>query len=178
MAEIPKNNPEKKEVLDDNDLKFTLGDINAEFLQENRAISYLLTTDWLEIGEKSEKKLAYKKHKNGDEEFLLIQKFTDENGNRPEPPKKEKLSLEQYNQLFGQSVRRVEKMRFEFDYLQNGTTFSMKYDEFVDSKLRVLEVNAESEAKRKSFEPSEFPYELTDVTGKIEYYGYRVAELV
>lgn len=176
-AEIPMTNPENKETLEDNALKFTLEGISSDFLQENGAKSFLLTTDWLEMGENSEKKLAYKKFENGDVQILLIQKFTDENGNRTVPPK-ESLSLEQYSQLLKQSICRVEKMRHEFDYLQDNTKFSMKYDEYVDSKLRILEVDAQDEYLRELFEPDEFSYELTNVTGQIEYYGYRVAQLV
>lgn len=176
-AEIPKSSPEKKETLDDNALKFTLDGIGPEFLLDNGAKSFLLTTDWLEMGERSEKKLAHKEFENGDVQILLIQKFTDENGNRTVPPK-ESLSPEEYSQLLERSVRRVKKIRYEFDYSQGNTKFSTKYDEFVGGRLRVLEVDAENEAARESFEPAKFPYQLTNVTGKIEYYGYRVAELV
>lgn len=54
----------------------------------------------------------------------------------------------------------------------------MKYDEFTDSGLRVLEVDAGTETDRASFIPNQFPYELTNVTGEIEYYGYRIADLI
>lgn len=175
-AEIPINNPEKKEILDDNALKFTLDGISPEFLQENKAKSFLLTTDWLEMGESSEKKLAHKKYEDGKVEILLIQKFT-ENGKRTVPPK-EKLTSEQYQELLAMSERRVEKVRHEFNYVQNDTTFSMKYDEFVNSELRVLEVDAQTDTMRDTFEPSEFPFSLIDVTGKIKYNGYRVAEVI
>lgn len=174
--EKPSNNPEKKEMLDDNALKFTLNDIGPGFLQENMARSFLLTTDWLEMGENNEKKLAHKKYENGNVEILLIQKFT-ENGRRTVPPK-EKLTVEQYRELLPMSKRRVEKIRSEFNYTQSGTTFSMKYDEFLNSKLRILEVDAQNEALKNQFNPSEFPFNLTNVTGKIQYYGYRIAELV
>ncbi len=183
MTEIPTNTPEKQVALDDNDLKFTLSDLPFGVLYENaeerKVRSYLLTTDWLETGETNEKKIVRKKHEDGTIEMLLIEKQTDATGNRPEPPKKEILNEEQYNQLLLQSVLRVEKVRSEFKYQQNGTTFSMKYDDFVGSKLRVLEVNAGSEAERLSFDRNEFlPGQLTNVTGQIEYYGYRVAKLV
>ena len=175
--EIPTNSPDKREAIDDNALKFTLDHIDSDFLTARNARSYLLTTDWLETGETSEKKLAHKKYANGDIETLLIQKTTDKYGDRTVLPK-QKLSLEQYDQLLEQSVCHVEKKRHEFTYTQHGILFSMKYDEFTDSGLRVLEVDAATESDRASFTPNQFPYELTNVTGEIEYYGYRIADLV
>lgn len=173
-VEIPRNNPEKKELLDDNARKFTLDTIDPEFLQKNNTKSFLLTTDWLEMDESSEKKLAHKRYGDGDVEILLIQKFT-QNGKRTVPPK-EKLTEDQYQEFLALSpALRVEKMRHEFNYIQNGISFSVKYDEFVDSELRVLEVDAQNEAERDSFASRAFPYDLTEVTGDVQYYGYRVA---
>ena len=175
--ESPQNSPEKKEVLDDNARKFTVDIIDPEFLQKNNARSFLLTTDWLEMGESSEKKLAHKKYETGDVEILLIQKFT-QDGKRTVPPK-EKLTEEQYQEFLALSpALHVEKMRHEFDYIQNGISFSVKYDEFAGSDLRVLEVDAQNEAERDSFEPRAFPYDLTEVTGDIRYYGYRVVTVL
>ena len=108
--ESPQNSPEKKEVLDDNARKFTVDIIDPEFLQKNNARSFLLTTDWLEMGESSEKKLAHKKYETGDVEILLIQKFT-QDGKRTVPPK-EKLTEEQYQEFLALSpALHVEKMR-------------------------------------------------------------------
>ena len=176
-AEIPASNPEKNEVLDDNALKFTLDGIDSGFLQQHDATSFRLTTDWLEMGESSEKKLARKEYKDGRVEMLLIQKFT-QDGKRTVPPK-QNLKPEEYEELLAKSARRrVEKTRYEFEYAQGETTFSMKYDEFIGSNLRVLEVDATSDELRESFDPTELPFELTDVTGQIKYYGYRVAEAI
>lgn len=90
--EIPTNSPDKREAIDDNALKFTLDHIDSNFLTAHSAKSFLLTTDWLEISETSEKKLAHKKYTNGDIETLLIQKTTDKYGDRTVLPK-QKLSL-------------------------------------------------------------------------------------
>lgn len=176
-AEILTTNPEKKELLDDNALKFTLAGLDTEFLQQKEANSFLLITDWLEMGESSERKLAYKKYDDGRVEMLLIQKYTDANGNRTVPPK-EKLSHQQYSELLEQSVLRVEKMRHEFNYAQGDTNFSMKYDEFAGSELRVLEVDTDNETARNSFDSTQFPCDLANVTGQIEYYGFRVAQQI
>jgi len=176
---IPPNGPERREMLDDNARKFIIDSLPSEFLDEIDDKSFVLTTDWLEMGEDSEKKLACKQYKNGKIEYLLIQKFTDEDGNRAVPPK-EKLTEEKYNELVQLSVLRVKKTRFEFTFVQNDISFEMKYDEFFDSDLRILEVDAESEDERKAFDPNltAFPVDLREVTGDKRYYGYRVAEML
>ncbi|HSW77544.1 MAG TPA: hypothetical protein VLG36_01980 [Candidatus Chromulinivoraceae bacterium] len=63
--------------------------------------------------------------------------------------------------------------------MQNSIAYSVKYDEFPDGNLRILEVDASSEQERSSFSPSDFPEgEPEEVTGDARYYGYRVADLV
>lgn len=173
--EAPTSSPEKKEVLDDNARKFVTKGLTSEFLENNRASSFTLITDWLETGEDNEKKLAYKKFNNGDTQILLITKVT-ENGNRT--AEKEKITQEQYEELLASSILRVEKKRYEFNYIQGDTSFSVKYDEFAESSLRVLEVDATDENQRDFFSPIDFPSELTEVTGDISYYGYRVASIL
>jgi hypothetical protein len=171
-AETPTNNPEKKEKLDDNARKFTTETLTPEFLGESDASSFTLTVDWLETGEDNEVKVAHKKFDNGDVEILLIAKTT-KDGNRTS--EKEKITEDKYHQLRASPVLHLEKKRYEFEYNQNGTSFSVKYDEFVDGKLNILEVDASSEQVRNSFNPDDFPAELEEVTGDLRYYGYRVA---
>lgn len=171
------NGPEKRGLLEDSARKFTLNSLGSEFLKEIEDHSFLLTTDWLEVGEDKEKKLACKKYKSGKVEYLLIEKFTDENGNRAAPPKK-KLTKERYEELLTSSILCVKKVRYEFKVVQNDITLDLKYDEFLDSDLRVLEVDAGTEQERNAFNPSEFPTQLMEVTGDLRYYGYRVADMV
>lgn len=167
--------PKKKETLDDNARKFIVEAIDLKFLKDNRASSFTLTVDWLETGEDNEKKIAYKKFDNGDVQILLITKVT-KSGHRTS--EKEKITEEQYKELLGSSILHLEKKRYEFEYTQNDVPFSIKYDEFANSRLCMLEVDASSEEERNSFNASEFPSELTEVTGDISYYGYRVATIV
>lgn len=176
MSEVPTATPEKKEVLDDNARKFTLDDISPVFLDNNSASSFVMTTDWLVTDEDSEGKLAYKKFKNGKVQILLIKKIMDGDGKRTSV--KEKITEESYNELRAHSILQVEKTRFEFVYSQDGNDFTMKYDEFTDSELRVLEVDAENDKQRESFDKAKFPAALTEVTGNLDFYGYRVAKLV
>ena len=175
-AEIPQTKPEKekKEVLDDNARKFVVEPIDVSFLEANDATSFRLTVDWLETNEGNETKVAYKDFGDGNVQILLIAKSTVD-GNRTSS--KKKITQEEYEELKQSSVRHLDKTRHEFEYTQNGTPFSMKYDEFTESDLRVLEVDASSEEERDSFSPNDFPVQLTEVTGDMQYYGYRVTEV-
>lgn len=169
-------NPEKKyETLDDNARKFVVSTIDSEFLKSHNATGYLLITDWLEVGGDTEKKVARKVFANGDEQLLLISKITD-NGSRTS--KKEKISKVQYDELLALSVSHLEKMRYELAYTQNDKTFDVKYDEFTESNLRIVEVDASDDDSRESFVPGEFISGLREVTGDVQFYGYRVASIV
>lgn len=174
-VEIPTNTPEKKEILDDNARKFTLDALDDAYLNEHNASSFVLTIDWLETEEATEKKVAYKQFSTGDVQIVLIAKAT-EDGNRTTT--KERISEEEYTALVAASVLHLEKKRYEFEHTQNGTVFSMKYDEFTGSNLRILEVDADDEATRNAFDPQNFPSSLHEVTGDVKYYGYRVATVL
>ena len=168
--------PEKKaEILDDNARKFVVSSISPEFLKFHNATSYLLITDWLETGKDTEKKVARKVFTNGDEQLLLISK---ENNNGSRTSEKKKISKVQYDELLALSVHHLEKMRYEFAYTQNDKTFDMKYDEFPESNLRIVEVDASDDDSRESFVPDKFISGLREVTGNVQFYGYRVASIV
>lgn len=172
MSETQPNSLERRELLDDNARKFILDGLSAVFLDEYDATSFALTTDWLKTDEDSEEKLVYKQFSNGDVQTLLIRKVTS-NGNRTSV--KEKITEEKYRELKASSKLQVEKNRSEFSYPQGDVMLSMKYDEFIDSKLRVLEVDAAIDTERNLFVTNEFPVRLIEVTGNLSYYGYRVA---
>lgn len=173
--EKPSQPEQNKVILDDNARKFIVESIDPSFLETNNATSYLLVTDWLETGENNEKKLARKEFENGEVQILLISKVTVD-GNRTS--KKEKITEDQYKELLIGSTRHVEKMRYEFKYIQHSTEFDIKYDEFTDSILRVLEVDTSSNADRELFTVDEQFNGAREVTGDLQYYGYRVAEIV
>ena len=175
MSEIPTNHSEKKEALDDNARKFTLESFDIKTLENLNATSFVLTTDWLKTDAYSEEKLAYKEFDNGDIQILLIAKVT-QDGKRTSV--KEKITEAQYRDLKANSILSVQKTRYEFTYLQTSTSFSMKYDEFANSNLRILEVDAENDTERELFSPNDFPTPLTEVTGNMDFYGYRVAGVV
>jgi hypothetical protein len=176
MSEIPTLTPEKKEALDDNARKFTLDGLTQTFLDDSNADSFVMTTDWLVTDEDSEEKLAYKKFKDGEVKILRIKKVMNDNGKRTSV--KEEITKERYEELRAHSILQVKKIRFEFIYPQDGTDFSMKYDEFANSELRVLEVDAKDDDERESFDKTKFPTMLTEVTGNLDFYGYRVAGVV
>ena len=173
MIEIPKDKPERKEKLDDNARKFISKAIEQKFLDEHSASSFKLTVDWLETGDDTEKKLAYKEFKNGEIQILLIAKVTKDGIRTSE---KEKISEDEYNKLLTFSNVHLEKRRYEFDYTQNDTSFACKYDEFANG-FQILEVDSMSEEQRNRFDANNFPYHIEEVTGDIQYYGYRVASI-
>jgi hypothetical protein len=171
--QIPQNKPEKREGIEDNARKFILEAIDPQFLKDHNATSFELTVDWLETEEDNEKKLAYKKFEDGSVQILLISKVTRDGSRIAE---KKKISDDEYKFLLASSILRLQKNRYEFIHNQNNTAFNLKYDEFEEGKLNMLEVDAATEEERNNFNPKEFSYNLSEVTGDINYYGYRVAE--
>lgn len=170
----PPKNP--KEQLDDNARKFVITRLDADFLESCEASSYDLVTDWLETVEESEKKVVCKRYDNGDVQRLRITKVT-KDGNRTS--EKEAITEEEYEALRASASVHVEKRRHEFAYRQDGVSFVMKYDEFLDSDLCVLEVDAETEELREAFVPEPGLFGVVqEVTGDVRYYGYRVAGMI
>lgn len=161
----------EKVTLDDNARKFTCETLQPEFLDQNSASSFTLVTDWLETGEDNEKKIAWKKFDNGDIQILLISKVTKDGKRTSE---KQEITQELYEVLIASSILHLEKLRHEFTYDQGGVVFSLKYDNFGESNPRILEVDASSDEERSSFDPNIFPARLTEVTGDMTYYGYRM----
>lgn len=161
--------------MDDNARKFITQALTQDFLKVCNATSFILTTDWLETDETKEKKLAYKKYDTGEVAILLITKVTKEGKRFSE---KNKITDQEYKRLLLDSMLRVEKRRYEFNYIQNDNLFSIKYDEFINSELKILEVDSDSEEVRNKFDSKNFPVTLKEVTGDIRYYGYRVSSIL
>lgn len=173
-SEAPKQekSPEKNQLFDDNARKFIVEELDKRLLDNPGVVSFVLTTDWLETNEDSETKLAHKVFDSGDVQILLIKKVM--NGSK-RVSEKHKITDEEYRELLAGSVLRIQKKRFEFNYTQSGIDFSMKYDRFSESNLRILEVDAPGDEKRGLFDPGSFPSKLVEVSGDLRYYGYRVA---
>lgn len=167
---------QSRELLGDNDRKFITAPMSDAFLREHRAEVYAMKTDWLEIRPGYEKKLAYKQFPDGRTKILEIEKFTKEDGDRGSA--KQPIEESDYQARVKDSIKTSQKTRAEFAYAQGGREFMMKYDEFDDSDLCILEVDAADEATRDLFDPALFVSELEEVTGDIRYYGYRVVDMV
>lgn len=174
LQAIPEHE-KSKEVLDDNARKFITEPLDPEFLEAQGATPYLLITDWLETGEDNETKIVYKKFDSGEAQILLISKTT-KDGKRTK--EKEEITEEKYKELLGSSARHVEKKRHEFTYVQNGTSFTVNYDAFAGGKLFMLDVDAQTEEEKDSFNPNDFQCRLVEVTGDTQYYGHRVASSI
>lgn len=183
-AEIPTTSPEKREkqVAKDNARKFLVEPLSPES-REELGISkpVTLTTHFLDDQKKIVRK-AYpesKKHPKGKIEIWLIQKVFDENGDRI--TERQEMPEENYNyeELCRSSVFTYKKDRFQFEHAdQNGILRTMSYDEFDNDdhnrKLCMLEVDAPTKEARDSFNPTEFPVPLTEVSGVPGYTGSEI----
>jgi hypothetical protein len=162
--------------IDDNARKFIVGTIDRAFLTDHSPLAYDMTVDWLKTNPADETKLALKEFDDNTVQILHIAKIkVSEAGDRKSV--KTEINDTEYKKRLAGSLVQVVKRRYEFEYIQ-GTTFSVKYDEFADNELRILEVDAATEQARKSFRPDMFPYALTEVTGIEDYYGYRIAAIL
>lgn len=176
MTEYPQNtSPEKVQILEDDARKFLVAKLENDFVSQFDAISFVMTTDWLKADEDSETKLAHKAFDDGRLQILLISKHT-KDGKRTS--RKEQITQEQYNKFLKSSILKLKKKRHEFKYTQAGVVYDVKLDEFANSLVSILEVDADNESDRLAFDPTTFPGELNEVTGKIDYYGYRIASVV
>ncbi len=135
-----------------------------------------MTIDWILAAEESEKKLVSRRFQDGGSEFLLITK--DWNSGLHRTSLKARITEMEYRSLAISSLIRVEKRRYEFGYLQKTFRFACKYDEFPNCTLRILEIDAIGKARADSFDPSDFPYALIEVTGDKKYYGFRIAKIL
>ena len=173
-AEITDSNPEKREVLDDNARKFITEPVSSSFFEDMQPNTFTLIVDWLQADPVSEIKLAYKTFADETTEILLISKITQDDGTRKTV--KKPIDADKYRNLLTGSKLRLEKTRRELSYTQAKVTFDVKYDIFADEKLYMLEVDAATNSDRDAFEPENFPFGLREVTGNLNYYGYRVCD--
>ncbi len=171
--ELP-TSPEKKQTIDDNARKFIVEKLDvAQLAGDGAVVVFRLITDWLVTDEDIETKVVRKEFPDGTVQMLRIEKVTVD-GKRT--ARKEPIAQDVYAELLGTSVVRVEKTRYEFALRQGGEVFEVKYDEFADSNLRILEVDAAREEVKASFDPASFQIMTTEVSGDRGYEGYRVAD--
>ncbi len=169
-----RNNPEKKQTIDDNARKFIVEKLDvAQLAGDGAVVVFCLITDWLVTDENTETKVVRKEFPDGTVQMLRIEKVTID-GKRT--AHKEPIAQDVYAELLGTSVVRVQKTRYEFALRQGDDVFDAKYDEFADSSLRILEVDTASEETRALFDPASFQIKATEVTGNRGYEGYRVAD--
>ena len=166
---------QKIQLLDDNARKFFAEPLSIEFLEAQQATSYNLVTDWLETNLDNETKVVRKQYNDGTDQLLFIKKATT-NGARTS--QKTPITPEEYSTYLGASCVHIEKRRYEFILSQNGIEFAVKYDEFLDSDLRIIEVEGKTSDEQALFNPAELPGQLTEVTGDTRYYGYRATNML
>lgn len=176
---FPPSSPEVRNGVADDARKFVLPGLSLEYLYENGAESYMLITNWTETNEDNETKVAYKLFRDNPDQILLIKKAKVD-GERT--AKKIKISAEEYEKNLKESKIRIEKERFEFRIFQNGKWFDAKYDEFVGSELRILEVDAKTPEERLAFDyrafATDLAIEIKEVSDDKDYEGFRVKKYV
>jgi len=165
----------EKEIIDDNARKFIIQPLGEEFLENCAAKTYTLTVDWLVTDENNETKLAYKVFEDGSVQILNITKSTK---NSKRATQKEAISKVDYERKLASTILHLKKERSEFIYVQNGTSFAMNYDIFEDGALYMLEVDADTDEQRIAFDPNAFSEVVSEVTGDLRYYGYRVTSVL
>lgn len=174
MSEIPIN-PEKKNAAVDDARKFTLEGIDRAFLDAHSATSCMMTIDWLQTGDKDEK-VVRKEFDDGTMQILHIEKVM-KDGERISA--KHPITPEEYETYKKNAVLpTLRKKRFEFSFAQEGSGFALKYDEFEDSDLRLLEVDASSKESRNSFMAQNFPYKLVEVSDNSDFSGPRIVNVL
>lgn len=174
MSEIPKT-PEKKNAAPDDARKFTLEGIDRTFLNAHSATSCIMTVDWLETGDKDEK-VVRKEFDDGTVQILHIEKVM-KDGERISA--KHPITAEEYETYRKNAVLpTLRKKRFEFSFVQEGSAFALKYDEFKDSNLRLLEVDASSKELRDSFTAQSFPYKLAEVSDDPDFSGPSIVKVL
>lgn len=161
--------------VEDDARKFTLEGLSADFLRREVPFAFDLAVDWIDMGTDSETKVARKSFGDGTVETLRISKAI-KDGKRVAV--KKPIAQDAYEQALENSVCHIKKRRYEFKYVQNHVIYSLKYDEFEDSDLRLLEVDAPSEEERANFDLGAFPVALTEVSDDDRYSGYRIASML
>jgi hypothetical protein len=161
--------------MEDNARKFITGHIGTDFLKQSHASSYDLVIDWIVTEEESEEKVVRKQSEDGAVQLILVEKVISDGKRITE---KKKLTEEECKSLLGNTTVHLEKRRYEFSFIQDDISFDLKYDEFSGGKLCLLEVDAPNEDLRNGFLPDHFPYKLKEVTGDMNYYGYRIVPII
>lgn len=162
----------------DNARKFITLPLDKRFLDEHGAIAYKMITHWDESSD-TDKKLVAKQYSDGTEKFREIEKVPDGQGGR-KAYSRDITAADYYEKLAKLDANTVpsEKLRCEFLYQQGAVTFEVKYDQFVDSELCILEVDAANPELRAVFRAEDFPSELREVSGDKRYEGKNVRTMV
>ena len=175
MSNFPPTFETEPRPVEDDARKFTLKGLGADFLRQEVPFVFDLTVDWIDTSEDYETKIVRKTFGDGTVEMLRISKVV-KDGKRVAV--KRPITQDVYEHALEESLCRIQKRRYEFKYVQNHIIYSLKYDEFEGSELKLLEVDAPSEEERASFDSSVFPEVLTEVSDDERFTGYRIASML
>jgi hypothetical protein len=171
LAKIKQNKSQK--ISGDNARKFISETIEPNFLVKNKATISHLTIDWIYTNGNKEVKIVLCKPEDGRTQYRRITKFSrgmNRTSIREIINKKEYISLKRSSKIC------IKKRRCKFHFFQDGSKFIIHYDEFINSKFRIIEVDfANEDRKQVSFDSHRFPYKLREVSRIVKFSGYRVA---
>lgn len=194
MTELPPKPEREQKQVDDNDRKFVLTPVEDGEFNPVYEKAYDMTTWWLIAEDNREKKLVHKVFHSGVEEYWLITKKTDGKNRKSDKvllytdadtdAEVDADALKGIMELVGNRDDSSRKARYELSYVQGDIKYNLKYDVFIDSYLRVLEVDSVSKRaeERDAFDPRAFEglfqhsFALEEVTGQAAYTGHNVIE--
>ena len=174
--ELPQSNPNNRETQKpDNDRKFILESLNPEDVADGAVTAYDMEVYFIEIEPGRETKIVRKIYADGSVKTLKITKVT---VNDERTTDKVEIDDEEPESLAQRAVKHFEKRRHEFTYTQGGNTFNLKYDDYADVPLYMLEVGADDQMQIPTFVAQDFPATLTEVSDDKRYSGHRITEVL
>lgn len=172
-GETPTANYEKEARPDDARKFVVAGALDMSFLEGRQALAFDIDSHWTDVTNTSEQKVVHRTRvEDGTTQNLLIGKVKKPDGGRDAI--KKKIDDSDYEDNLQRAKLASKKRRYEFQFIQGGTVFTLKYDVFKDRDLLLLEVDADVPADRAQFDPESFPYPLEEILDG-RYDGWRVA---
>lgn len=151
----------------DNARKFLVDEFDPALIPEG-ATSYVMTTVWTDMSEENDAKAVHKVYDDGAPDGYFFVEKVGPHGARE--AKRRIISKAEYDQaIIGheQSTARKRRTEFTLDGLE------MKFDEYLDGPLHIIEVDAATPEAREAFDPGVFPWKLHEIFDE-SYDGYRV----
>ena len=183
MSNFPPTPETEAKPVSDNARKFIVDPIEPELIPVNNSFVHNMVIHWMSTEPRFEVKVVKKINARDDMDgaILRIMKTTHEDGRRETT--REPIPYGEFLEVCERfpDTPHLEKRRTEFFVVQNDKPYLIKYDEFSDSDLRMIEVEIDPRAKMteddlNGFDPAEFFDVRDEVTADPSYKGYRIVE--